>query len=42
MDENNKNLVTQEMIDAVEKAKADIIAGTVQVHDFRSDNSCPY
>jgi basic membrane protein A len=30
------------MTAAVEKAKADIIAGTVQVHDFMSDNACPY
>ena len=29
-------------IDAVEKAKADIIAGTIQVHDYMSDNACPY
>lgn len=42
MDDNNKDLVSKEMIDAVEKAKADIIAGTIQVHDFRSDNACPY
>ena len=42
MDENNKDLVTQEMIDAAEKAKADIIAGTIEVHDYMSDNSCPY
>ncbi len=42
MDDNNKDLVSQEMIDAVEKAKADIIAGTIQVHDYMSDNSCPY
>ena len=42
MDDNNKDLVTEEMKAAVEKAKADIIAGTIQVHDFRSDNACPY
>ncbi|APH70464.1 BMP family lipoprotein [Aquibium oceanicum] len=42
MDDNNKDLVTQEMIDAAEKAKADIIAGTIEVHDYMSDNSCPY
>jgi basic membrane protein A len=42
MDDNNKPIVTQEMIDAVEKAKADIIAGTITVHDYMSDNSCPY
>jgi basic membrane protein A len=42
MDDNNKDLVSQDMIDAVEKAKAEIIAGTIQVHDYMSDNSCPY
>jgi basic membrane protein A and related proteins len=42
LDDNNKALVTDEMKAAVEKAKADIIAGTVQVHDFMSDNACPY
>ena len=41
MDDTNKSLVTAEMKAAVEKAKADIIAGTVKVHDFMSDNSCP-
>ncbi len=42
MDDNNKALVTDEMKAAVEKAKADIIAGTVEVHDFMADNKCPY
>jgi basic membrane protein A and related proteins len=41
MDDNNKALVTPEMAAAVEKAKADIIAGTVKVHDYMSDNKCP-
>jgi len=26
---------------AVEKAKADIIAGTIKVHDYTADNTCP-
>jgi basic membrane protein A and related proteins len=42
MDENNKALITPEMLASVEKAKADIIAGTVQVHDYMSDEACPY
>jgi basic membrane protein A len=42
MDDNNKDLVTAEMKAAAEKAKADIIAGTVKVHDYMSDNACPY
>lgn len=41
LDEYNAKLVTEEMKAAVEKAKADIIAGTVKVHDYMSDNSCP-
>jgi basic membrane protein A len=42
MDDNNKALVDDAMKTAVEKAKADIIAGTVKVHDYMSDNACPY
>jgi basic membrane protein A len=42
MDEHNKPLVTDEMKAAAEKAKADIIAGTIEVHDYMSDNNCPY
>ncbi|MFC3163416.1 BMP family lipoprotein [Ciceribacter thiooxidans] len=41
LDEHNAKLVTDDMKAAVEKAKADIIAGTVKVHDYMSDNSCP-
>ncbi|AXX99133.1 BMP family lipoprotein [Profundibacter amoris] len=41
MDENNKDLVTPEMLAAVEDAKAKIIAGEIVVHDYMSDNSCP-
>lgn len=42
VDENNEELLTEEMKAAVEKAKADIISGAVEVHDFMSDNACPY
>ncbi|MCX5581050.1 BMP family lipoprotein [Kaistia terrae] len=41
LDDNNKPLVTDEMKAAVEKAKADIISGTVKVHDYMSDEKCP-
>jgi basic membrane protein A len=41
IDDNNKALITPEMLAAVEKAKADIIAGNVKVHDYTSDNACP-
>jgi basic membrane protein A len=42
LDEHNESLITPEMKEAVEKAKADIIAGTITVHDYRSDDNCPY
>lgn len=42
MDENNAALVSDEMKAAVEAAKADIIAGKITVHDYMSDNACPY
>ena len=42
MDEHNKDLVTEDMLKAVEDAKAKIIAGEIQVHDYMSDESCPY
>jgi len=41
MDDNNKPLITAEMQAALDKAKADIIAGTVKVHDYTTDNACP-
>jgi basic membrane protein A len=42
MDDNNKALITPEMQAAADKAKADIIAGTIKVHDYMSDDTCPY
>ncbi|MBX3582974.1 MAG: BMP family ABC transporter substrate-binding protein [Rhizobiaceae bacterium] len=42
LDDNNKDLITPEMKAAADKAKADIIAGTVTVHDYMADNNCPY
>jgi len=41
IDDNNKALITPEMQAALDKAKADIVAGTVKVHDYMTDNSCP-
>ncbi len=41
VDDNNKALITPEMKKAIEKAKADMIAGTLKVHDYMADNSCP-
>jgi basic membrane protein A len=42
MDDNNKSLVTPEMQKAADQAKADIISGKIKVHDYMSDNACPY
>jgi basic membrane protein A len=41
MDENNADLVTKEMTAAVEEAKAKIVSGEIEVHDYTSDGSCP-
>jgi basic membrane protein A and related proteins len=41
MDDNNKALVTADMKTAVDKAAADIISGTVKVHDYMSNSACP-
>ena len=41
LDEHNRDLITPAMKAAVDKAKADIIAGKIMVHDYMSDNKCP-
>ncbi len=41
LDEHNKALITDAMKAAVEKAKAGIIDGSIKVHDYMSDGSCP-
>lgn len=41
LDDNNKALVTDEMKAKVDEAAAAIIAGTLKVHDYRTDNTCP-
>ncbi len=41
VDENNESLITEEMTAAVEEAKAGIMAGEIEVHDYTTDNSCP-
>jgi basic membrane protein A and related proteins len=40
-DEWNKSVLTPEAKAAADAAKADIISGKIQVHDFRADNKCP-
>ncbi|MBV0913973.1 BMP family lipoprotein [Anianabacter salinae] len=41
VDENNESLVTEEMMAAVDEAKAKIASGEIEVHDYTSDDSCP-
>jgi basic membrane protein A and related proteins len=41
LDDNNKALVTDAMKTAVDKAAADIKAGTIKVHDYMATSSCP-
>ncbi|GAA0308519.1 BMP family lipoprotein [Rhodovulum strictum] len=41
LDEHNKDLVSAEMIAAVEEAKARIVSGDLAVHDYMTDNACP-
>jgi len=41
MDDNNKPLVSDAMKAKVEAAKADIISGKTEVHDYTTDNKCP-
>nr|WP_209015282.1 BMP family ABC transporter substrate-binding protein [Roseibium limicola] len=40
-DDNNASLISADMKAAVEQAKADIISGKVEVHDYMSDSNCP-
>ncbi len=41
LDEYNAKLITPEMKAAADKATADIISGTIVVHDYMADSSCP-
>ncbi|MFT5114239.1 MAG: basic membrane protein A [Parasphingorhabdus sp.] len=41
LDEHNAALITDDMKSKIESANADIVAGKIAVHDYRSDNSCP-
>lgn len=41
IDDNNKALITDEMKAKVDEAKAKIISGELQVHDYMSDETCP-
>ncbi len=41
LDEHNAGVFTDEIKAAVDAAKAGIIDGSIAVHDYRSDDSCP-
>jgi len=41
LDEHNKALITDAMKAAVDKAKAGIVDGSIKVHDYMADSSCP-
>jgi basic membrane protein A len=41
LDEHNAAIFTDEMTAAVDAATAGIVDGSLSVHDYRSDNSCP-
>jgi basic membrane protein A len=41
MDENNADLVTDDMKAKVDELSAQIQAGTITVHDYMSDSTCP-
>ena len=42
LDDNNASLITADIKDAVEAARADILSGKVTVHDYMSDSNCHY
>lgn len=42
LDDNNKGLITAEMKAAVAKAEAGILSGSIVVHDYMADKTCPY
>ncbi|GLQ53278.1 BMP family ABC transporter substrate-binding protein [Devosia nitrariae] len=41
LDENNADLITDEMQTEVEELKAGVIDGSIEVHDYYTDNACP-
>ncbi len=41
LDDFNKDLITPEMLAAVEAASAGIIDGSISVHNYNSDETCP-
>ncbi|MBC6442921.1 MAG: BMP family ABC transporter substrate-binding protein [Rhodobacteraceae bacterium] len=41
LDEHNRAMITPEMEAAINAASARIASGEIEVHDYRSDNTCP-
>jgi basic membrane protein A len=41
LDQYNEKLITADVKSKADAAKADIISGKIQVHDYMSDNKCP-
>jgi basic membrane protein A len=41
LDQYNKDLITPEVKAKADQAKADIVSGKIEVHDYMSDNKCP-
>jgi basic membrane protein A len=41
LDDNNAGIFTADIQAAVDAAKAGIIDGSIPVHDYMSDDSCP-
>ena len=41
LDKYNEKLITPEVKAKADQAKADIISGKIQVHDYMTDNKCP-
>jgi basic membrane protein A len=42
IDEHNKPLLTQAVIDAVEAARTKIKSGEIKVHNYEDDSACPF
>ena len=42
LDENNESLITADIKSAVEAAREAILSGSVTVHDYLTDQTCPY
>lgn len=42
LDEHNEHLIDRATKAAIERARADIVSGRVEVHNYESDQNCPY